>query len=131
MTDPTPNARARTGDPAPRGSGASPSEPPLRSQFADDPDMSEIIALFVDEMPQRLADMRKRWESQQLDELKRLAHQLRGAGGGYGFPAIGAAAGRLEEILKAMVDRGADVSAAQVQAEFAALIDLCQTAVRR
>ena len=37
--------------------GSIPSEPELRSEFADDPEMAEILGLFLDELPGRIAAM--------------------------------------------------------------------------
>ena len=59
---------------------------------------------------------------QTLDDLARLAHQLKGAAGGYGFPRITDAAGRLESCVKA----GADLD--QLRARAADLAGLCQRA---
>ena len=70
----------------------------VRSEFADDPDMSPIVELFIRELPQRLAAMHSALASANLEQLRTLAHQLKGAAGGYGFPKLGEAA--------AMVDRG-------------------------
>lgn len=74
----------------------SPYAPPLVSEFADDPDMKELIETFVAELPARVAAMRQAWESGHMDLLRRLAHQLHGAAGGYGFAPIGDVAARIE-----------------------------------
>ena len=71
---------------------------PVRSEFADDPDMAGIIALFVSELPSRVAAMQAALSSGDFPQLRILAHQLKGAAGGYGFPKLGEAA--------ATVDRG-------------------------
>jgi len=71
---------------------------PVRSEFADDPDMAGIIALFVSELPSRIAAMQSALSTGDFAQLRVLAHQLKGAAGGYGFPKLGEAA--------AMVDRG-------------------------
>ncbi len=73
---------------------------PLRSQFADDPEMAELVELFVDELPQRIQSLRAAFESRDAQSLRRLTHQLRGASAGYGFPAIGEAAGAVESRLR-------------------------------
>ncbi len=39
-------------------------------------------------------------EARSFSDLQTLAHQLKGAGGGYGFAQITEAAGRLEQTLK-------------------------------
>lgn len=76
----------------------SPDSTIYRSDFADDPDMAEIVALFVSELPQRMAAMQAALAGNDIERLRTLAHQLKGAAGGYGFPKLGEAA--------ALIDRG-------------------------
>lgn len=57
-----------------------------------------------------------------LAAVRRLAHQLRGSGGFYGFPAITAAAARLEELIRAAQDARSP-SPAAVRAAAAALAE--------
>lgn len=71
----------------------------LISEFAGDPDMTDLVKLFVEEMPQRVDAMAESWERGAVADLRRLAHQLKGACGGYGFPTVGKAAGKLEQSL--------------------------------
>jgi signal transduction histidine kinase/CheY-like chemotaxis protein/HPt (histidine-containing phosphotransfer) domain-containing protein len=72
----------------------------LRSQFADDPDMQEVLKEFVANLPQRVAELTDHVENCNLEELRHLAHQLKGAAGGYGFPAITEAAAIAEKGVK-------------------------------
>ncbi len=74
--------------------------PPVRSSFADDPDMAELIEYFVDEVPQRLESLLALCESGDREGVQRLAHQLKGACAGYGFEEIGLAASHVEAPLK-------------------------------
>lgn len=76
----------------------SPDSTTYRSDFADDPDMTEIVALFVSEIPQRMQAMHAALAEGDIERLRTLAHQLKGAAGGYGFPKLGDAA--------ALIDRG-------------------------
>lgn len=92
----------------------------IRSELASDPDMQDLIRLFVDEFPERIDTMRSAWEREQRDELMRLAHQLKGAAPGYGFPQIGRSAAMLEDALKGLTQ---DLRA--VQNEFDTLIRQC------
>jgi HPt (histidine-containing phosphotransfer) domain-containing protein len=73
--------------------------PPIRSEFAEDPDMVELIEYFVSELPERSSAITACWREQRFDDLRRLAHQLKGASGGYGFPDLGDAAAQLERHL--------------------------------
>lgn len=113
--------------PAPGTGGGDTQDGTLRSLFADDPEMAEILDIFVQEMPRRIAEFRACWESKELDRLARLAHQLKGAGGGYGYPALGEAAGRLERTLKQLIEEGTPVAFPQLQSELANLLDLCRS----
>ena len=71
------------------------------SGFVDDPEMAELIEAFVARLPDTLAAMAKALVNNSHEELQRLAHQLKGAGGGYGYPLLTQQAGRLEGAVKA------------------------------
>jgi HPt (histidine-containing phosphotransfer) domain-containing protein len=73
---------------------------PIRSQYEDDPDMMEIVLEFAAELPERANEIERVLAAGDFDQLKTLAHQLKGAGGGYGFPKITEVAGELEHSLK-------------------------------
>jgi signal transduction histidine kinase/CheY-like chemotaxis protein/HPt (histidine-containing phosphotransfer) domain-containing protein len=75
------------------------------SSYADDPDMQEAIEEFVATLPTRIAAIERHQneqnhEEQNLEELRRLVHQLKGAGGGYGFDSITQLAAEVERALK-------------------------------
>ncbi|MEM1166454.1 MAG: Hpt domain-containing protein [Planctomycetota bacterium] len=104
-----------------------PTEPnatPLRSEFADDPDMAELIELFVAEMPDRVSELHRSLESGDIDQLESIAHQLKGACGGYGFEVIGHAAAALEQVVRS---GERDVSA--LRSEVESLVTLCSRAI--
>lgn len=101
--------------------------PRLVSEFAGDPDMQELVDLFVSELPDRVARLQSTWSQIQLDEVKRLAHQLKGASAGYGFPAIGAAAGKLEDALRTS-DAANQLTLNSLKRDLDNLIDLCNRA---
>jgi HPt (histidine-containing phosphotransfer) domain-containing protein len=94
----------------------------LVSELADDADMVELVEMFVGELSEKVANMAKSLEDQDFDTLSRLAHQLKGSGGGYGFPAITEAAKALERNAKGVQD--IEALAAQVEA----LASLCDRA---
>lgn len=98
---------------------------PLRSTFADDADMREIVEMFVSDMPGKIQSLSTLWEEQRLDDLRRLAHQLKGAGGGYGFPTVGTAAGEVEASIDAMA-HGRAARVEQLRAQFDELVRLCR-----
>jgi HPt (histidine-containing phosphotransfer) domain-containing protein len=78
----------------------SPDDTAIRSEFADDPDMGAIVHLFVTELPQRIAAVQAALSANEWERLRTLAHQLKGAAGGYGFPQLGAAAGTIDQGIK-------------------------------
>lgn len=93
---------------------------PIQSDFEGDPQMRELIELFVSEMPDKATRLSDLFEGRQIDDLERLAHQLKAAAGGYGFGVISEAAGELEETIRAQdeLDR--------VRDQVDQLIKLCQ-----
>ncbi len=94
---------------------------PILSTYASDPDMLELIQMYVDEIPERARTIQDYWNRKDLTELKRIAHQIKGASGGYGFPSVGAAAGVLEHQLTATPSP--DLT--EVSRQIDELIDLC------
>ncbi len=85
--------------------GESQSTEPLRSRFAGDADMVELVHEFVQELPARVEALGGFLRAAQFDDLKRSAHQLKGAAGGYGFPAISGSAAKVEQLLQGGVDQ--------------------------
>jgi HPt (histidine-containing phosphotransfer) domain-containing protein len=73
---------------------------PVYSDFSDDPDYSELLNFFVEALPERFARLLELQENGETDSLRELAHQLKGAGGGYGFPGLSEAARELESACK-------------------------------
>jgi len=68
----------------------------IYSTFRDDPEMADVLAEFIAQMPNRMAEMRRAAEVGQWDLLRRLAHQMKGAGGSYGYACLSDAARELE-----------------------------------
>ena len=95
---------------------------PLYSTLADDPDLGEIVDMFVDEMPDRAANLLAQLESANWEELRRAAHQLKGAAGSYGFDAISPSAAHLENALRE------DSPEADIQKATESLVALCRRA---
>ena len=73
----------------------------IASQFADDPDMAEVIEAFVRQLPDRCQSMREALKNSDLPTLQRLAHQMKGSGGSYGYPVLTQAGSELESAAKA------------------------------
>ena len=93
------------------------------SQFADDPDLAEVIDEFVAGLEGHVEAMRRTLNHGDHDELTRRAHQLKGAGGSYGYPVITETAKMLEDAAKAR-----DIEAATLA--LGRLASLCRAAAR-
>jgi len=72
----------------------------LFSTLAEDPDLAEIVEMFVDEMPDRVENILNCFESEDWEGLRCVSHQLKGAAGSYGFAPITPCAGVLEAAVK-------------------------------
>lgn len=99
---------------------------PLFSTFKDDPDMAELVQAFVAELPDRLAAMQRSLDEGDLATVIRSIHQLRGAGGGYGFDPISQAAGTIEDAYRSRPEANRSLDSFRGQVD--ALIELCRRA---
>ena len=93
---------------------------PIRSEFSRDPDMAELINMFIEEMPSRMEAISECYREQRLTELQTLAHQLKGSGAGYGFEPVSLTAAQLEASLKSHSDLES------IRDEVEALLDVCR-----
>ncbi|MCW5765698.1 MAG: Hpt domain-containing protein [Phycisphaeraceae bacterium] len=105
--------------------GPSPSQQPILSTHSSDPEMGDLIRVFVAEMPAKVERLRDCWSEQRFDELRRIAHQLKGASGGYGFEQVGDSAARVEHAIEALSSGRAETTLQQLRAQVDALIALC------
>jgi histidine phosphotransfer protein HptB len=92
------------------------------SRLAGDPDLQEIVDLFVEEMPERIATLLEQLNAADWAGLRRTAHQLKGAAGSYGFDLISPSAGKVESAIH---DGQPEE---QIRAAVAELADLCHRA---
>ncbi|HEY4117047.1 MAG TPA: ATP-binding protein [Byssovorax sp.] len=76
---------------------------PIFSSFADDEDMTELVTGFVGTMADRVSALEHARAAGDAARLATLAHQLKGASGGYGFAQLGDAARALEAAAKSEV----------------------------
>jgi histidine phosphotransfer protein HptB len=72
----------------------------LYSQLAGDPDLADIVEMFVEEMPARMEALRDRLSKADWQGLQQLAHQMKGAAGSYGFGTVSPVAGKLESAIR-------------------------------
>ncbi len=73
----------------------------INSEYADDADLVDLIDEFVAGLGADIESMREALESGDYDGLCRLAHQMKGAGGSYGYPMLTEAAKAIEDAAKA------------------------------
>ena len=92
----------------------------LYSRLATNDGLADLVELFVDELPARVAQLRACFDAENWDELQRYAHQINGAAGSYGFDPLTPAATRLERAV------AAHDSCEQIAAALEELQTLCQ-----
>ena len=114
------NSPAPNTDP-PKSNEAAAREP-LYSEYANDPDMLELVEMFVNEMPDRVSSIEQAIRQADIENLARLSHQLKGAAGGYGFTSITEAAAVVEKLAKAEKDLQ------EIEGSIAELLTLCRRA---
>jgi histidine phosphotransfer protein HptB len=73
----------------------------VRSAFADDGDFEDLLRAFAETIPEKRQALRALHRGGDLDQIRRWAHQLKGAGGGYGFLGLSRAAAELEQACQA------------------------------
>ena len=77
--------------------------------LVDEPDLRDIVGEFVDRLDNRIAQFREAFEQSDWNRLVTLAHQLKGAGGSYGYPDLSNLAATMERAFRT---RAADQFAA-------------------
>ncbi|HZK80950.1 MAG TPA: response regulator, partial [Humisphaera sp.] len=78
--------------------------PTLRSEFINEPAVQRLLEKFVERLPERVTTLKTLMEEQNLQALRQAVHQLKGAGGGYGFPRITEAAAVAEDHIRGQAD---------------------------
>jgi CheY-like chemotaxis protein/HPt (histidine-containing phosphotransfer) domain-containing protein len=72
----------------------------------DDPEICELVAEFAASLPERIEALTRALEAADFDEILRLAHALKGAGGTAGFMALSEVSARLEDAARRRVSVG-------------------------
>lgn len=75
----------------------------LHSEMTGDPDLAPLVARFADALPQRVATIADALQEGRLDRAAHAAHQLKGAAGSYGYPAVSDLARKLERQLEQQI----------------------------
>jgi len=91
----------------------------IYSRLGGDPDLGDIVGMFVEELPKRVAALLDHLSKGDWEGLQRGAHQIKGAAGSYGFDSISPVAGRLESAVR----NGEPEE--QIRTAIAELSDLC------
>ncbi len=99
--------------------------PPIYSDALDDPDMIELVMMFVDEMPARADVILSSFSNRDWKSLAGEAHKLRGSAGGHGFQSVGDVAGTLEDTIRSASGRE-EAALANIQQQVNDLINLCR-----
>ncbi|MDR2761869.1 MAG: Hpt domain-containing protein [Planctomycetaceae bacterium] len=73
---------------------------PIYSSLTDDPEILELVSMFVNEMPKRIAQFNALLESDDTKGLLNFAHQLKGSAGSYGFAELSSAAAEIVSAIK-------------------------------
>ncbi len=75
---------------------------PIYSVYGDNPNLAELIEIFVSELPGRVETLQSHAEEEDWEELARVAHQLNGNASSYGFPQLSRLAARIEYACRCM-----------------------------
>ncbi len=100
------------------------SEGLLYSPLASDPEMSPLVDMFIDDLPERVETLLDKLQASDREGLRRIAHQMSGAAGSYGFQELTEHAAVVEALL---LERRRDD---EVAAAVNALVDACRRARR-
>jgi HPt (histidine-containing phosphotransfer) domain-containing protein len=73
----------------------------ISSTMTHYPRMKKIIIEYIEELPGEILKIQDLLNRNELQLLRRVVHQLRGTGGGYGFDPITEAAGNVEDAINA------------------------------
>jgi HPt (histidine-containing phosphotransfer) domain-containing protein len=96
------------------------SRPAIYSTVAADPAYGELVELYVQEMPGRIAVLEDAFAKDDMEALGRMAHQLKGAAGSYGF-------GQLTPIAAAVERAARDREPVdEIKRTLEELIDVCR-----
>ncbi|MBU0717032.1 MAG: Hpt domain-containing protein [Planctomycetes bacterium] len=88
----------------------------------EDPGFADIVMQFVENLGKRLSTMDEAIQASDFEALRAAAHQLKGSGGGYGYPILTELAASLERQAKA-------AALAECTSKLAELKEVCQRVV--
>lgn len=91
----------------------------------NDPEDAELIEYFLGELPSRVDAILTAFTTDDFEGLGRIAHQLKGAAPGFGFPTIGAEAAKLEQQISLVTDPSDEHESLRSQVDN--LVSLCNS----
>ena len=89
--------------------------------------LTEVLRIFLDEGPARVARLRNAWTARNIEEVHRSAHSLKGSAGNIGARRLHAVCSQLDEIGESRDLDAAAALVAALDAEF----DKVVTEIRR
>ena len=99
-----------------------PQDPIGSDLVKEDSSFSEIVVQFVEGLNRRLATMEDAIRASDFEALSTAAHQLKGSGGGYGYPILTERAAKLERCARQNTLESCTIA-------FAELKELCKRVV--
>jgi len=73
--------------------------PLYSSLLEEEPDIDDIVVQFIDKLPGILDSIREHYENNDSNKLKDVIHNLKGMGGGFGFPQLSELSKRIEQLI--------------------------------
>lgn len=74
--------------------------PLVSSLLAEEPDMRDLVEEFITGLEERAGEFAAAFADREWDRLRVLAHQLKGAGGSYGYPEFSALGATMETAFR-------------------------------
>ena len=93
---------------------------PIRSTSTD-PDLAAFMPAFVADLPVKVSRLTELAAKSDAAALRRVAHEIKGTSGFYGFTPLGEKAGRIEQMIDAA---GATNAIQEVTAQVQSLVAL-------
>ncbi|TWT90793.1 Hpt domain protein [Pseudobythopirellula maris] len=89
---------------------------PAEIPILADPGMRELVDGFVMTFESKSLQLERLLVHQDYPEIKRLSHQIKGAGGSYGFTGLTAPAAQVERLCDSVTDSDESQAAVAVEA---------------
>ena len=99
-----------------------PDDPIGSDLVREDPSFTELVLEFVDGLSDKVREMESALRATDFEALQASAHQLKGSGGGCGYPLITERATQLEQHAK-------EAAEAECRNAFAELKEICSRIV--